>query len=188
MRFALAVLVLTAGCQQGSRHNGGAVDCARVAETLASFEAGSAATAEQRAPIVAAHRTACEAMRVTPVEANCLARAQDTWAARACLPRMFPPKPTANSANAGADCQLVAARMRDAVVARAGSNAPAAAARLDKMQPIVASSCQLDGWPAPVVQCIVATKPGDMAAYQACSNQLPPELQQQLAARLAQQQ
>ncbi len=185
MRLAFAVLVL-AGCQQGDHRRGGPVDCARVAETLASFEAGSAATTEKRAPIVAAHRAACESTKVTAVEANCLARAQDTWAARACLPRMFPPKPTANGANPGTDCQLVAARMRDAVMSQVGSDGSAAAGKLDQLLPIVATSCQLDGWPASVVQCIVAAKAGDMNAYQACSNQLPLDVQKKLAARLAQ--
>lgn len=185
MRFALAVLAI-AGCQQPDHRKVGAANCARVAETLAAFEAGSGATAEQRAPVVAKHRAACEAMKVTSDEAACLGRAHDTWAARACLPRMFPPKPTANAANVGADCQLVASRMADAVMSQVGSNGSAAAEKLDAMLPIVAASCELDRWPAPVVECIVATKTGDMAAYQACSNQLPMELQKKLAARLAQ--
>jgi hypothetical protein len=185
VRFALAILVV-AGCQKPDQRAVGAANCARVAETLASFEAGSGVTAEQRAPVVAKHQAACEAMRVTADEAACLARAPDTWAARACLPRMFPPKPTANAANVGAECQLVATRMGDAVMSQVGSNGSAAGAKLDQMLPIIAASCELDRWPAPVVQCIAATKVGDMAAYQACSNQLPIELQKKLAARLAQ--
>ena len=86
--------------------------------------------------------------RSPPDEATCLAHAQDTWAARDCVPRMFPPKPTANAANAGADCQIVAtAHARRRAWPQAGSNGSAAAAKLDQMLPVVVALVQQDAGP-----------------------------------------
>lgn len=184
MRLALALLALSAvGCQRTSSSS--AADCARVAETLATFELGPTASAEARAPVVAKHRTACEATKVTATEAACLDRATDTWAARACLPRMFPPPPAGVGANVAATgCATVIDRMRAAVMQQVGSDGSAAEAALDRMLPVIQTACEQDRWPAAVVDCIARTQPGDITGFQACSSQLPKQLQDKLEHRL----
>ncbi len=183
MRVAFALLaVVVAGCQKADdKATTAPADCARVAETLASFEVGTAVTPDQRAPVVARHRAACESAKVTQAEAACLSRATDTWAARACLPGMFG-APSQTGAATG--CATVVARMRSAVLGEVGSDGSAAQAALDEMLPVIQTACEQDGWPASVLDCIGRTKPGDMAAFQACANQLPKEQQDKLSQRL----
>jgi hypothetical protein len=178
VRFVVALLAI-AGCQRAEAPSG-PVDCNGVGETLAQFEVGNYAPPEQRAAVVSKHRQACEASGVTADQVECLTRAKDTWAARACFPKMFPGKPGSD------DCGTAATRMREAVMSQVGSNGSAAAARLDTMLPIVKASCEQDQWPAAVVRCIVGGKPGDMAAFQACTNQLPQDMQQKMGQRLQQ--
>jgi hypothetical protein len=182
----LLVLVALVGCQRTDEGSGSrTVDCGRVAETLASFEVGRHATPQARAPAAARYRRACEATDVTAAEARCLYAAKDTWAARACLPRMF-----AGPADAHEEpsCAVVTSRMRAAVLAQIGSAGSAGHAAVERMLPVIRAACEQDGWPPRVVQCISATKVGDMESFQACSNQLPKPLQDKLAQRLAEQQ
>jgi hypothetical protein len=179
----LAVVLGAGACQRTEQAPSAAADCARVAETLATFEMGPTATPDARAPVVAKHKAACESAHVTTDEAACLGRAKDTWAARACLPRMFPAKPVPTTGQP-AGCSTVAERMRAAVMSEVGSNGSAASAQLDKILPVIQASCQQDSWPANVVQCIVDAKVGDMAAFQTCANQLPAEMQQNVTKRL----
>lgn len=185
MRGVLALVALV-GCQRTEQAGrSGSVDCDRVAATLASFEVGSHAAPEERAPVVAKHRAACEATHVTADEAACLFSAKDTWAARACLPRLFaaPADPREKPS-----CAVVTSRMRAAVMAQLGSAGSAGQAAVERMLPVFQQACVQDGWPPRVVQCISATKIGDMESFQACSNQLPKEQQDKLARRLAAQQ
>jgi hypothetical protein len=177
----LAVLAagLTAACQRNEQAQAGsAADCARVGEVLASFEVGNLAQPDHRAAVVSKHRQACETAGVTADEAACLYRAKDTWAARVCLPKMFPDKP------AERDCTTVMTRMREAVMTQVGSDGSAASRQLDKLLPVVKLACEQDAWPASVLRCIADTKSGDMEAFQRCSNQLPQEQQQKLAQRM----
>jgi hypothetical protein len=183
--FALA---LSAGaCQRTEQVP--AADCNAVAETLATFELGPTGTPEQRVPVVAKHKAGCEATHTTRDEAACLGRAKDTWAARACLPRMFSaPANTAGGTGAtgagSARCATAGERMRAAVMSEVGSNGSAAAAQLEKIVPVIQAACEQDRWPANVVACMADSKVGDMAAFQACANQLSPELQQKVQQRL----
>jgi hypothetical protein len=173
-------LFAVAACQRTNQ--AGKADCSRVAETLASFEIGNHAPPDQRAPVVAKHKAACQTTNVTADEATCLGKATDTWTARACLPRMFPAKPAEGGSTAG--CSTVAVRMRAAVMGDVGSNGSAAAAQLDKLVPVVQASCEQDSWPKNVVQCVVDGKQGDMNAFQTCMNQLPQDYQLKLSERL----
>jgi hypothetical protein len=183
----LAAAALGAGaCQRKDRAQPSApADCTAVAEVLTTFEVGNAATPDQRAPAVAKHRAACEETRVTSEEATCLRAAKDTWAARACLPRMFP---QAAQTGATAGCAVVVTRMREAVMAEVGSAGSAAADAVAKMMPVIQQSCEQDQWPAAILDCINRSKPGDMTAFQACSNQLPKDMQDKLTQRLTAQQ
>ena len=174
------------GCQRVERAP--AANCAQVADTLTAFEVGNAATPEQRAPVVAKHKATCESTKTTAAEAACLASAKDTWAARACLPRMFPPPAAGAATTAGGPpnpaCATLAARMRDAVLTDVGSNNAAAAAQMAKITPVVQTACEQDAWPASITTCVTDTKSGDMPAFQACMNQLSQEHQSKLAQRL----
>lgn len=183
LALLLAGAALGAGaCQRkDSAQQAAPANCAAVAELLASFELGNAAAPDQRAPAVAKHRAACESANVTGEEAACLRAAKDTWAARACLPRMFPP---AAQTGATAGCAVVVTRMREAVMAEVGSAGSAAADAVAKMMPVIQESCEKDQWPAAILDCINRSKPGDMAAFQACSNQLPKDMQDKLTQRL----
>jgi hypothetical protein len=174
----LAILAIGAACQRNPPPP--AANCAGVADILTSFEVGSAASLEQRAPVVAKHKAACESIKVTADEAKCLRLATDTWAAKACLPRMFPAQPAA----ANSECDTVTARMRAAVMSEVGSNGAAASAQLDKLLPVIKVSCEQDAWPKPVVKCVVDAKQGDMIAFQTCVNQLPKETQDKMQQRL----
>lgn len=172
-----------AACQTAEKVSAsGRVDCAKVGEVLAMFELGPGPKSDARASAIAKHRTACEQQHVTADEQACLFKAKDTWAARACLPRMFaqaaPPgeKPT---------CATAIARWRAAVNAQLGTIGSAAAAQLDKILPAAQLSCEQDHWPDKVLGCIAATQVGDMATFQACSSQLSEELQKKLTDRIA---
>jgi hypothetical protein len=185
VRVVLALaLVAVAACQRTDQAPAGTpADCTRVADTLTSFEIGNYAAPEQRAPVVAKHKAACEATKVTSDEATCLGKARDTWAAKACLPRMFPAKPVPTEGGP-TGCSVVVGRMRAAVMAEVGSNGSAAEAQLAKLLPVIQASCEQDNWPKNVVQCVVDGKPGDTNAFQACMNQLPKDLQDKLTQRL----
>ena len=177
MRPALLVVALIA-CQRTASDapQGPLASCDAVAETLASLELGNYATPEQRAPAIAHHRQACATAKVTEQEAACLAKAHDTWAAATCVPRMFP-KPAENP-----DCKEVAARVRQAIqVSSVGSNARQ---MIDKMMPAMEASCLADNWPPQLVQCIVAAKPGELAALEKCNAMMPKELQDRLQKRM----
>jgi len=179
----LALLTFALGGAACQRSDKGAAtapaDCARVADTLASFELGPAAKPDARAAAVATHKAACESAKVTHAEASCLYAAKDTWAARACLPRIFPLKPQ----QVDGTCATVAARMREATTKDVGSAAAAVVARLDQLLPALQSACEQDKWPASVVNCVAAGAPGDSAAFSNCMLQLAPDLQQRLTAR-----
>lgn len=177
----LALLALLAAACQRSDKNAATepADCARVADTLAQLEVGPAARPDARAAAAAKHKVACESTKTTAAEASCLYAAKDTWAARACLPRMFPLKP----GQVDGTCATVATRMREATMKDAGSGAEAVRARLDILLPALQGACEQDKWPASVVNCIAAGVPGDGTAFSNCMLQLPQDLQQKLTAR-----
>ncbi|HEU4610572.1 MAG TPA: hypothetical protein VFS15_00790 [Kofleriaceae bacterium] len=178
--LALATVVSLAACQRNEQPQAATVDCTRIGEALASFEVGATAPAEKRGPVAARYRASCESTHVTADEAACLGRAKDTWTARACLPRMFAaPAPAGEKA----DCALVVSRMRAAVASEVGQGSAAMAA-IEKVLPTIQSSCEQDHWPAQVLDCVAATKVGDMVTFQQCASSLPKDLQDKLSQRL----
>jgi hypothetical protein len=176
----VALLALVGACQRVDK-SAAPADCSRVGEALATFEIGNYATPEQRAPLVAKHKAGCESARVTTDEATCLGNAKDTWAAKACLPRMFPAD--APTAGRSPECATVASRMRAAVMKEVGDGGSAAAAQMAKLMPIIQAACNEDHWPQAILKCFVDGTPGDMNVFTACSNQLPKPLQDKLAQR-----
>jgi hypothetical protein len=152
-----------------------AADCDAVAELLATGELGNYAEVDQRAPVIAKQRAACEAEHVSKDEAACLEKAADKWAQAACVPRMFPA-----AQGATAECTAIVLKVRALIapqVAQVGSDA---ARMIDKMMPVMQRSCEHDGWPADVKQCILATAPGDLTAMQLCATLMPKSLQDRL--------
>ncbi len=154
-------------------------DCAKVGEILATFETGAGAQPDVRAAAVTKHRDACKTHNMNAAEATCMANAKSSWQAMECAPRMFPERAT------GGDCKAVAARIREAIMGdMAKAVGSAGIAMVDKMVPIIESSCRDDNWPAAYRTCVIGAKPGDMATFKACDTQLPQELQVKMGERL----
>ena len=176
----LAIVVGLVACQVNEQRQAASplADCEHVAQTLASFELGNYATPEQRTPVIAKQRDACKAAHVTRAEVTCLDKAHDTWAARACVPSLFP------ATGGKADCKQAIGRMREAFLSALGSGAGSQVAQLDTMLPVIQLSCEQDQWPASVTQCMTGTKPGDMPAFQQCAAQLPQPMQEKMKTRM----
>ena len=175
-RFALAVLLTLGACQ--GRGSGPPGDCAAVAESLASLELGNYADPAVRAPVVAKKRELCTSAHVTTDEAACLAKATNRYAAATCVPRMFPDVKVSGSA----DCADVAARMRETLYQQMGQAGSQALGMVDKMMPALQQSCAEDGWPAEVKRCFIEAT--DQAAMQACSDQMPKDIQKKATDRM----
>jgi hypothetical protein len=175
---ALAALLSTlSACQrQGSGPPG---DCAAVAETLASIELGNYADPAVRAPVVAKKRELCTSAHVTGDEAACLAKATNKFAAATCVPRMFPDVKVSGSA----DCAEVTAHMREMLVQQMGQAGSQALGMVDKMMPALQQSCVEDQWPTEVKRCFINGQ--DPTSMQACSDQMPKDLQKKAADRMA---
>jgi len=154
-------------------------DCAKVGAILAGFEVGPGAQPDAHAASVAKHRDACKTQNLNAAEATCMANATSSWQAMECAPRMFPERAT------GGDCKAVAARIREAIMGdMAKAVGSAGTAMVDKMVPVIESSCRDDNWPAAYRTCVLGAKAGDMAAFKACDTQLPQELQVKMGERL----
>lgn len=182
LSFGVGLCLLVACNEPWPPPKASAASCAQLAQQLASLELGTAAKPEQRAPVVAKHRASCETANVTPAEMACFAKANDTWSAIACAPRMFEDTGTLQT-----ECKQVISRMRIAVSGTMPADTGSAgAAMVDKMMAIMQTACVDDRWPASLRACVMATRPGDMPALQACNAQLPQDMQQNLSKRLAQ--
>jgi hypothetical protein len=156
-------------------------DCAPVAEILASSELGNYAEPEQRAPVIAKQRAACEAAHVTKDEGACLEKARDRWSQAACVPRLFPDVQRGTSG----ECTAIMLKVRALIapqIAQVGSDAER---MIDKMMPVFQRSCEQDGWPDGVKHCILDTPSGDLAAMQRCSTMMPKSLQDRLQQQMA---
>jgi hypothetical protein len=174
------VLALVLGAAQSSKPaDQKPADCDKAAEHLANFEIGTAATPEVRAPVVTRHRGACVEARLTAAEATCIATSETTWSAIECAPRMFPQRAT------GDECAAVSGRMREAILADMPDDiGSAGVAMVDKMLPVIETSCREDNWPATYRRCVIGSKPGDMASFKTCDGMLPQPLQFRMGERL----
>lgn len=162
-----------------------------MAEIVTSFELGPGAKPETRASAVARHLASCRDNGVTVAEATCIATAKDTWAVKACAPKMFG-VPTAGSGSALAptpaatnDCKSTTLRMREAIIADLPKDGGSAGvAMVDRMLVAIEAGCVQDGWPAAYRDCVVAAPSGDKAALEKCEPLLPGELRVKLGERL----
>jgi len=157
-------------------------DCGAIAELLASFELGNYAPREQRAPVVAAKREACETAVVSKEEGACIEKAADKFAAAQCVPRLFPE--LAAKSGGGGDCAGVVAKIRASMQPQMQNLGSDGARMVDKMMPAMRESCEQDGWPETMKRCILASPSGDMNAMQRCSNDMPKAVQDKLAQRM----
>jgi hypothetical protein len=209
-RLGLIVMVLiSAACAKGSRGAQGAergdcrsgenkcddglvclsnvcvrppgADCQLVAETVTSFDLGNYAEPEERAPLVAKYKAACETAHVTKEEGQCLDKATDKWAAGQCAPKMFP-----QSAASKADCKAVIARIEEATKPQVqGLDQPQMKQWFETTIRVMQQSCEQDMWPDGLKKCILTAQaqPG-VDAMQTCNGQMPPALQGKLQERL----
>jgi hypothetical protein len=159
-----------------------AADCQDVGEQLASTDLGNYAEPEDRAPVVARYKAACEAAVLSRDEQQCLDRTRDRWSAARCAPRMFPDLASSSTG----DCGAIVARIR-AVVQKQASylSDPRMKNWFDRTMTVLQESCEQDRWPDALKKCMLA---GDelAAMTQACNQQTPPALRQKLQDRLNQ--
>ena len=155
-------------------------DCTNVAETFASFDLGNYAEPEERAPVVAKYKAACEKVYVSKEEGECIDKARDKWTAEQCAPKMFPP-----SGNKG-DCKQVVARISNALQGQLqNANDPSMKQWFDTTLSVMQQSCEQDGWPEPLKKCILSTQDvTGVDAMQTCNGQMPPALQAKLQQRM----
>ncbi len=212
-RFALVVVVLFVGCSRDSARGtpgteradcraGSAnqcdtgllclsnlcvrpppADCQAVGEQLASMDLGNYAEPEERTPVVAKYKDACEKARVSKEEGACLDKATDKWSAGQCVPRMFPEMASTNKG----DCKQVVARIEAAMKGQVqGLDNPQMKQWYDTTLKVIEQSCVEDAWPDGLKKCILTAQaaPG-VDAMQTCNQQMPPTLQTKVQERLA---
>lgn len=155
-------------------------DCQAVADQLASIELGNYAEPEDRAPVVAKYKAACEAALVSKEEAQCLDKANNKWSAGQCVPRMFPELASRSTG----DCAGIVAKTKAMMEQQAGYlNDPKMKTWFDRTMAVMQESCEQDQWPDLLKKCMLASD-GTPAMTQNCNQQMPPELQQKMQARL----
>src|SRR5687767_15742223 len=81
-------------------------DCTNVADTLASIDLGNYAEPEERQPVVAKYKAACDKAYVSKEQGECIDKVKDKWSAAQCAPNMFP-EITASKG----DCEKVASKV-----------------------------------------------------------------------------
>jgi hypothetical protein len=158
-------------------------DCASVAETVASMDLGNYAEPEERAPVVAKYKAACEKAYVSREEGECLDKARDRWSAGQCAPRMFPELASTSSG----DCKQVTARIESQMRQQSqGMTDPQMQQWFATTLRVFQQSCEQDHWPDAVKKCILAAQDtGGVDPMQSCNQQFPPALQTKLQERLA---
>jgi hypothetical protein len=155
-------------------------DCQDVGEQLASTDLGNHAEPEDRAPVVARYKAACEAAMLSREEQQCLDRTRDRWSASRCAPRMFPDL----AASSTGDCGAIIARVRAAMQKQASYlGDPRMKTWFDRTMAVMQTSCEQDHWPDGLKKCLLAGD-GLAALNQACRQQTPPELERRLQERL----
>ena len=90
------------------------------------------------------------------------------------------------SGSAAPDCGLAVTRVQQAVQSQIDAVGSDARVLIAKMMPAMQTACVDDHWPAPLVQCITVTKPGDLKALEQCNSLMPKDLQDKLQKRMLQ--
>lgn len=81
-------------------------------------------------------------------------------------------------------CAVVETRVREATRSQTDGVGSDAKAVIAQMLPAIREACTEDHWPPALVQCIVAAKPGDLAALGTCNAMMPKPIQDQLQQRM----
>jgi len=92
----------------------------------------------------------------------------------------------AEPTGSGSDCAVVVTRVQQAVQSQIDAVGSDAKSMIAQMMPAMQDSCVQDQWPANLVHCIVAAKPGDLAALTQCNTLMPKDLQNKLQKRMMQ--
>lgn len=161
-------------------------DCTVVADVFASFDLGNYAEPDERTPVVAKYRTACEKALVSKEQGECVTNAHGREAAIACVPRMFPERATPPVGTTGsADCDAVATKIKNLINAQQATlqNDPRTAKYMAAVIDTMRVACVEDQWPDALKRCMLATS-NDNLMNQACTEQMSPELQSKLQARV----
>ena len=82
------------------------------------------------------------------------------------------------------DCAAIVTKVRSLVASNTGQIGSDAGRVIEKMLPALADSCEHDGWPADVKQCILQAPPGNESAMDRCSKLMPKALQDSLQRRM----
>jgi hypothetical protein len=90
------------------------------------------------------------------------------------------------SGSAAPDCGLAVTRVQQAVQTQIDAVGSDAKVMIAKMMPAMQVACVDDHWPASLVQCITATRPGDLKALGQCNALMPKALQDKLQKRMLQ--
>ncbi len=154
-------------------------DCTAVAEGLASMDLGNYAEPEDRAPVVARYKAACDKAYVSKEQGECFAKATDKWSAQQCAPDMFPELTSSGSG----DCQQIANRVRAQMGGSMTGTDPSTQQMFEKVMRVVKESCEQDGWPDGFKKCVLAAG-NNTDAMSACNSQMPPALQQKMTDRM----
>jgi hypothetical protein len=88
------------------------------------------------------------------------------------------------SGSAAPDCGLVVTRVQQAVQTQIDTVGSDAKVMIAKMMPAMQVACVDDHWPAALVQCITASRPGDLKALNQCNALMPKDLQDKLQKRM----
>jgi len=155
-------------------------DCAKVSAIVTMFELGPDAKSEIRNAAIDRHRDECTNAKLTVTEANCMAKAKNTWELMACAPAMFPQR-----ASVG-DCKAVGAKMRDVIAASMPKDVGSAgSAMVEKMMVVVEASCTEDSWPAEYRKCIIDAKLEELTGdSKKCEGLLSDKLRVKMGERL----
>ncbi len=158
-------------------------DCQAIAEQLTSFDLGNYAEPEERAPVAEKYGKACRKAMVSKEQGECIAKATDRFSAFQCAPLMFPDlgKPATGG---GSECEQITTVLKKFVAKSLnGAQDPQTTRMVDAMLSAMKDSCDQDGWPPVVKQCILAAGE-NTDAMTACNSQFPPDVQKKLADRM----
>lgn len=113
-------------------------------------------------------------------------RALLVLAAFAACQRQDTEPPAGTGSERGNDCAVVVTRVQQAVQSQLDTVGSDAKIMIAQMIPAMGDACLQDHWPANLVRCIVAAKPGDLTALTQCNAMMSKDIQDKLQKRMMQ--
>lgn len=158
-------------------------DCSQVAEALASVKLGNYATPEARAPVVSEIRTKCDHERISVDDAKCLTAAKSKYEMARCPHPLLPELVELGKDTGG--CKAVGARMEEMSRAEMSKDPNDPIAKLlPQLVEAVIASCDQDGWPPEVKDCIAHADASDSHAADRCIERMPPATRDKFMKRI----